>query len=378
MTRTFRTALLPLFLLAAACEDPPKHGDPKDQADGMYVVATAHYLQGDFENALKMFDQSKAIWPDNPRLPAAYAEVYLSQGKLKEALEKFQEAAKLDPKRATNWSRIGYIQAQQGDREQARGSIRKALALHPADFNALEQLGEIELRDDNFTEAVKHLVAAAEAAPDHNKARLYLRAADALLKKDRRAEAALTLKAAVTRAPNLPGEVFARLGELLVLEGDLNAAVNAYTVAAERLPRDPVPYEILGELYAAMDKPGDAEGAWRESLRIQNRSVVHVQMARLKLKRKEEAAAEAALEAALQAATGDEKREAIELSDLLITMKRKPDALKLLSLVAAEEDNSRDIALQLRTAKLARELKDAAIQQSACARALDAGVAKCP
>lgn len=370
------------FLVAAfvssACEDAPKPPDPKQQADGLYVVATAHYLQGDFVTALKLLDESKALIPDNPKLPAMYGEIYLSQGKLKDALAQFEAALKVDPKRATNWSRVGYIHSQLGDREAAKSAIRKALALNPNDFNALEALGEINLKEDRFDEAVKHLVAAAEAAPDMNKARLYMRAVDALLKKDRRAEAALLLKTAVGKSKKLPGEIYSRLGELLVLEGDMKNALAAYEHAAKRLPKDPIPWEIVGEILMSMDKPADAEAAWRESLRVEDRAVVHVQIARLKLKRGEEDTARAELDLALKAAKGEEKREPIEIADLLIAMKRKPDALKLLAHVAAEEENQKDTDLQMRTAKLAKELKDAAVLSETCARATDAGVKKCP
>lgn len=371
-------ALLAAALLVAGCDEKIKEPSPKEKAEGLYVLANAHYLQGDFDKALQMLNESKQLFPENPLLPIMFGEIYLSQGKLNEALAEYQSSAKTDPKRATTWSRIGYIQAQLGQREEARGSVRKALALNPNDFNALEQLGEIELKDDNFDEAVKHLVAAGDAATDVNKPRLYLRAVDALMKKDRRPEAALLLKAAVGKTPNLPGEVWVRLGELLALEGDLKGALNAYTVAAKSLPRDPVPWEIVGEIYRSLDKPGDAEAAWRESLKIENRAIVWVQLARLKLARKEPEAAQLALDNALAAATGTEKRESVELADLLVEMKRKPDALKLLALIAAEEENLKDRELQLKTAKLAKELKDTETMNATCARVVDAGVPKCP
>lgn len=374
-----RSALLScLLLVAVACEDPPKPPDPKQQAEGLYVVATAHYLQGDFATALKLLDESKALMPDNPKLPAMYGEVFLSQGKLKEALAEFENALKVDPKRATTWSRIGYIHSQLGDREAARSATRKALALNPSDFNALESLGELDLKEDNFDDAVKNLVAAAEAAPNLNKPKLYLRAVDALLKKDRRPEAALLLKTAVGKTPSLPGEVWSRLGELLVLEGDVKNALVAYEAAAKRLPKDPIPWEIVGEIYRSMDKPADAEAAWRESLRVEDRAVVHVQIARLKLARNELDSAQAELDLALKAAKGEEKREPLEIAELLIEMKRKPDALKLLAHIASEEDNRSDTELQLKTARLAKELKDAAVLEATCARAVDAGVKKCP
>ncbi len=73
-------------------------------------------------------------------------------------------------------------------------------------------------------------------------------------------------------------------------------------------------------------------------------------------------------------------RELTELSALLVTLGRKPDALRILSNLAAEPDNVKNVDLQLRTARLARDLKDAAIMKAACDRVTgkDAGGVACP
>lgn len=367
-------------LLLAGCDgcNGTHEVDPKEKAEGLYILATAHYLQGNFDQAIDLLNQSKQLNPNDPRLPAAYGEIHLSQGKLNEAEQEFTTAVKQDPKRATNWSRLGYIQAQLGKREEARSSVRKALSLNPEDFNALEQLGEIDLKDGNADDAVKHLVMAAEGAPDLNKKDLYLRATDILVSKKRDPEAALLLKQAVTRFPNLPGEVFAKLGELSALQGDVEGALQAYTVAAKRLPHDPIPWEIVGEIDMHLDKPGDAEAAWRESLRIEDRAIIHVQLARMYLKRKDEDTAKSELEQALKTAKGEDKRETVELADLLAEMKREKDAIALLKVISAEQENHHDVDLQLKLAKLAKQQRDLVTTAEACARVVDAGVTKCP
>ncbi|HSP78415.1 MAG TPA: acetylglucosamine transferase, partial [Myxococcaceae bacterium] len=126
----------------------------------------------------------------------------------------------------------------------------------------------------------------------------------------------------------------------------------------------------------------EALAAWRESLRVKDRAVVHVAIARLHLARKELEAAEEELALALETVSGTDVHEMKELADLLVTLGRKPDALRILTHLSAEPDQARDVELQLRTARLARELKDEGTVSAVCARLTeaDAGVTveKCP
>jgi Flp pilus assembly protein TadD len=376
-----RLRALPLLALlaAAACDDTPKI-DPKDRAEGLYIKGNAEYLHGDFEQALATFAEMKRLVPNDPRLPAAVGEVYLSMGKYAEALTEFQAALLLDPKRSTTWSRIGFIQAQTGKDEEAESSLRKALALYPKDFNALEQLAEIHLKRGEKEQAARHFTLAAEVCPDRLKPDYLLRAVELLQQDSRHADALALLQKSVEQGVRAP-EVLSALGDEQVRAGKMDEAVASYRDAAMKSPKDPALWELVGQIYASQGKTADALAAFRESLKVKDRALIHVAIAQLHLKQQDRQAAEEELGKALETVSGSDVRELVELSDLLIVFERKQDALKILANLAAEPDNAQNVDLQLRTARLARELKDMGLVKAACARVTgkDAGgVSTCP
>jgi len=297
--------------------------------------------------------------------------------KVKEAKASFEEAVRLAPQRATNWTRLGTLQMLTGQDAEATASFRKALERAPGDYNALEGLAEVALKSGNLDEAVKHFVAAADGAPEVIRSAVLLRVADALAEKQRNADAALVLKEAVGKYAPLPAPVHARLGELLVLSGDVEAARGAWEKAAELEP-SAANWEIVGELRLRAGQLDGAGEAFRNALVPGESAVIRVQLARLALKRGDRVAAELELAAALKGARGEEARESLELAGLLAEMDRKADALKLLAVISAEPDHARDGALQLRVARLAREVGDQKEVAAACERATRAGAGACP
>jgi tetratricopeptide (TPR) repeat protein len=181
----------------------------------------------------------------------------------------------------------------------------------------------------------------------------------------------------VGRHATLPAQVHARLGELLVLSGDVEAARGAWEKAAELEP-SLANWEIVGELRLRAGQLEAAGEAFRNALVPGESAVIRVQLARLALRKGDRTAAELELDAALKGAKGVEARESLELAGLLADMDRKPDALKLLSVISAEPDHARDSALQLRVARLARELGNKQEAEAACKRATLAGAPACP
>jgi len=361
--------------LGLACAKEPRL-DPAAEAEGLYVAATSEYLQGHFDTALMLYGKVAALRPDDARLAAALGEVYLAQRKVPEALKSFQRAAQADPRRATNWSRIGYLQSMLGQADEARTALRKSLALNPADFNALEELGELDVKDAQVDTAVAHFVLAAQVSPDLNKGRLYGRAAQLLKDHQRPEEALKLLEEALAMGVHSP-EVWLGLGEGRVRAGDWNGAAAAYEQAARAQPEDPTLWELVGELQARQGRAMEAEAAFHQALQIGERALPHIGLARLRWLRADPAGAQLELSLALKSATGEEERESWELAELLGLMGRKADALKLLAQLASEPRSARNVALQLKTAGLARELREAGILRDACARIGDAGV-RCP
>ncbi len=373
-----RVSLL-VVLALCGCPKPGDGVDPKARADGHYLSGQAAYLKGDFAEAHKQFAEVRALNPADPRLPAAEGEVYLSEVKVPEAIEAFEAAAKADPRRGTTWSRLGYLYSASGEKEKAREALTKALAANAKDFNALETLAELQLAEGKVDEAVKNLVLASECAPESTRGDLVLRITAELQKAGRAKEAVEVLEGAVKKGIKSVG-VFNELGDRLVEALRLEDAVIVYTEAARVDPKDPSLWELVGEVQLKLGKPTEAEAAFRSSLEVKDRGVVHVALARLCQQKKDEACAAAELQKALDTSTGEELRETTELAELLASFGRKKDGLALLRSVSEESEQKDNLELHLRTARLAKELKDEVTVKAACTRASSSGQAgvKCP
>ena len=154
----------------------------------------------------------------------------------------------------------------------------------------------------------------------------------------------------------------------------------AYAQAAKADPKDPELWELVGEVQLKLGKVTEAEASFRESLKVRERSVVHAALARLCQQKKDEACAKAELDKALETFSGEELRETLDLGELLASFGRKKDALELLRQVSEESEQKGNTELHLRTARLAKELKDEVTVKAACTRALSTGQAglKCP
>ncbi len=365
------------LLTATACSKKPEL-EPKVEAEGHYLAGQSAFLKGNFVDAHKEYDEARRLNPDDPRLPAAEGEVFLSEANVDEAIAKFELASQRDPKRGTTWSRLGYLYALKKDPERARTALDKALTINPKDFNALESLADLQLAKNEVDQAIANLVKASDAAPDRAKGELVLKAVGELTRRKREAEVLPLVEGAVERGAKTV-DVLSELGDRLVAASRLDDAVRAYTRAGEADPKDPAHWELVGELEARLAHPAEAKAAYQRSLAIKDRAVVHVALARLCQQAKDDACVSAELDKALTNASGEELRETLDLADLLTSLKRGKDALTLLRTVSEEPEQKNNIELQLKTARLASELKDEVTVKAACLRALAPGRSvRCP
>jgi tetratricopeptide (TPR) repeat protein len=378
-------ALCVLLIGAVACSKKPENDgqltadEKKVQAEGLYLQASQHFMAGEYVEAQAKFDEVKKLMPNDPRLPAAEGELMLAQAKLTAALEFFEKAVKIDPKRSTNYSRIGYIHQLKGNREAALVALTKAIELNPNDFNAMESMGDALVKDGKIEEATKFYARAVEACPDEAKPGLVVKMAQ---EQDKAGQLDLAIQTEwdAWKRGIKSVELLSELGDRLVVKARLADAAAVYTEAAQMERGDPGIWEIVGELYVKLDKIGDAEAAFRESIKVKDRGVVHVALARLCMKRKDNNCLKAELDQALEKSTGEEMREVLELADLLHSVGRTSDAAKLVGGLAGEEDSHGNGPLQLKAAQLAKDAGDKASMATFCARAMasDAGYKKCP
>ncbi len=224
------------------------------------------------------FQEAAAEAPDDPRIPTAWAELFLDKHNAKEAAETFETALQADPR----WvpALVGYASAMaDDDPAAARASLDKALAIDPSSVAAHLWLAEQALDGRRLDDAGTAIATILTINPDHAEA-LSLQAAIAAIE-DRTADAeqltgrVLALRpgsGAVHRiiAANLAGHyrfeeavdegrkalaidptdprTQASLGMHLLRTGDEAAARAALETAFRRDPFDVVTYNSLSML----------------------------------------------------------------------------------------------------------------------------------
>jgi len=211
---------------------------------------------------------------------------------------------------------------------------------------------------------VRRFLLASESAPGKAQAELVVKAAMELSKAKHSARALEVLEQARAKGVT-SAELNQELGDRYVDASKWDEAISAYTAAAEK---DPTAWELVAELELRQSRFEKAEAAWKKAIAAKDQALYHLGLGRLCLAKKDPPCAEKELEKALATATGEEVRESMELAALLAQLGRKADGLKILEAVSGEEEQKKNDALQLATARAAKELGNDALVKKACER----------
>ena len=192
--------------------------------------ARASYRAGDHAQAAAIAAQGQAQHPTDPRFPRLRARAMFEGGAQAEAFSILEPIAKAYPRDTATQFALADLYADAGRDDDAERTIRELLQIQPANAEALNYLGYL-LADNGrqLEEAVRLVQQALEADPDNPS---YL---DSL------------------------GWAFFRRGEL-------DQAEKYLSPAADRLPRNSVVQDHLGDLLAGRGRWQDAIAAWMRAL----------------------------------------------------------------------------------------------------------------
>jgi len=148
-----------LQLLDAWQKDYP--GDPQ-----------SHFMRGYLNQALAMWSEAAESYrrglelaPGQTPMRVRLAEVLGELNENDEAIRQFQRCADETPNDAAIFAAWAKCLARQGLTDQARPILQRALSIASMHFEALRQLGELELAEGNFQAALPPLQAAASQRP---------------------------------------------------------------------------------------------------------------------------------------------------------------------------------------------------------------------
>jgi Flp pilus assembly protein TadD len=272
---------------------------PKEQrsAASRLLEADVRQSAGDMPQAWDDLTSGMREFSDDPRFPAALAQLALLMDRETEANRLLEDATARFPESAELWLARGDLARWQGQREQAVAAFDRAAKFAPRDSRPLLGLGTIASEREDFAlgdrildEAVEHSTDRADILAEHGWLKVRdddLPAARRLLEealaaapddyvaltglgyleiKRGRPESALdyllkanTIEPRYARAVQTLGIAYYQLGHR-------QAAIDSMTRAAELDPRDPIPWFFLSLIYQDDWQPGLAVRAAQQGL----------------------------------------------------------------------------------------------------------------
>lgn len=213
--------------------------------------------------------------PGDPKSWHDFAELALSCGKVNEAESALRQALALSPLYQAATMTLATILLNRGDLDAAESILANLAAHGIAPPHALAALGGIALRRGNLRQAYDFLSAALDAAPETITARLLVaRVHDC---SDRPQSATRELENCLQLAPasvEVRNRVCAHQTRLLAEQrygqGEPNNALALFTESLRLDPDDPVTYNDLGVVLAAMGLPQEAKKRFRQALTLVN------------------------------------------------------------------------------------------------------------
>jgi tetratricopeptide (TPR) repeat protein len=211
--------------------------------------------------------------PDDPKSWHDYAELALSCGRIEEAESALRHALRLEPRHVAASMTLTTIHLNRGELDAADAILRGLAAHRLIPPHGLAALGGIALRRGRLQEADNFLRAALVIAPGTITARLLVaRVYDC---SERPADAAAELKQCLRLAPaslDVQNRVHAHetrlAAERRYIQGENNEALALLTQSLRLDPDDPITYNNIGVVLAAMGLPQEATKKFQQALTL--------------------------------------------------------------------------------------------------------------
>ena len=141
---------------------------PKQLSPDFYTqIAHMHEAKGDFDGAIKLYEQALKASPQNTDVLVSMARAYDRQGNMVKAIETYQRAIKIDARCALAHNDLGLCYARQNDVVRARESLNKAVALVPTSKLYRNNLATILVAARQYNEAYEQLSSVYPPAIAH-------------------------------------------------------------------------------------------------------------------------------------------------------------------------------------------------------------------
>lgn len=220
--------------------------DPGETAD--LALISALMQRKDFALALAAVDRLEKKLPNRASTQQLRGQALRGSGDLAAARAAFEASLKIDPAYFSSTAALLVLDVSEGKQAQALERARAAIKAYPNNMSArmalIGLLEQQQAKPEDILAAIDEAMKAgpAEAGPHIAKIGQLGRM------NDPRA-AALAAQNAMATLPQNPG-VLEAAGRALDAAGDSQQAISTFNKMASLVPRSPVPYLRLAELYA--------------------------------------------------------------------------------------------------------------------------------
>ncbi len=156
--------------------------DPGNK-DTRYNLALSYFDMGEYEMALKQYNEIRAAWPKEPKAAFFVAKVYAKSKKYDEALKTLREAHVLDPNDAMDIVQIGDVIYEQNEYLKAKEAYTLALSTKKEMSLIHKKLGLVYEALKDIPNAKKEFEKALSIYPENQEIKNKLKALEQIQNK---------------------------------------------------------------------------------------------------------------------------------------------------------------------------------------------------
>lgn len=202
--------------------------------------------QGKMEEVERAFRRSIKLNPANPIPHVGLGQLYRVRGELQKSVNELQAALRIDPQQANTHHQLALSLRAANQIPQAIDHIRKATELNPNAVEAWHTLGELSRSQTDFEGALN---AFQRALQIHPQAETWFSLGLLMEELNRRSAAISSYRNALALQPELL-PAYIRLGIVLRIDGDIDAARTQLDRALQINPGHPIAVAELAKLLA--------------------------------------------------------------------------------------------------------------------------------
>lgn len=145
-----------------------------DSSSAYTVLGRYHYLEGRGTEAESAYRQAVTLSPGNTDAQSELGRLLMERGYFEEATAFMDRAIAQDPRESSYRSRRGMLMNWIQDIGRAKGEFTAAVELNPADYQSLNGLGYLSLKEGQQDDAIRYFAKASTLEPRHAEPHIFL------------------------------------------------------------------------------------------------------------------------------------------------------------------------------------------------------------